>query len=735
MDNENEKQLYRRSRILLGIFSLCLVFFVVLLYDAQVIDHEEYLSRSTTQITTSETVEASRGIVKDRNGKVLVSNREIYTINFDPKLVKAGLGVKQNTAACRALLRLIELCQEHGVTWTDTLPIAISGDSFTFTTADAGSTNRTRFQNYLSAMGWSTNELTAEAPFPYMTQKLRDKLKLDTPFLSASMVIDLMREEFGVDEDCTNEQARLVVGVLYELELRRREITYSSYTFASDISVELISILTDGNFAGVTVNSETVRQYHTTAAAHILGRTGEFESKEERAELNAAYNAALEAGEDTSGLHYYRANDIVGKSGIESAFESYLRGKNGTRLITTNAEGKITSELYSIEPQPGGTVALTIDIDFQAQVEQALMEAVEAMNAADEAAGMENVGSRGAAAVVVSVANSDILALASYPTYDPSRYYSDYALYSSDPGQPFFNRALGGAYAPGSTFKLCTSVAALESGVISPTTKIYTTGKYTYWSDYQPACWIYNQYGGSHGNINVSEAIFHSCNYFFYEVGRQMGIETLNEYATAFGLGQPTGVELYERTGILDGPEYRAQIESIWEGGTILQCSIGQGSSLFTPLQLANYVATLVRGGERYSAHLLDSVTLSDGTTVISTDEPEIVSIVDMSPSTLSAVKKGMGDLVKTGSIAKYFQECIVSAGAKTGSAQVGTEVANGVFVCFAPFDEPEIVVAIVIEQGGSGSALAATAVNILNAYFAPSDIGTALIPEGELLP
>ena len=214
-----------------------------------------------------------------------------------------------------------------------------------------------------------------------------------------------------------------------------------------------------------------------------------------------------------------------------------------------------------------------------------------------------------------------------------------------------------------------------------------------------------------------------------------MGIDTLNEYATAFGLGQPTGVELNERTGILDGPEYRAQVESIWEGGTVLQCAIGQGSSLFTPLQLANYVATLVRGGERYSAHLLDSVTLSDGSTAVSTDEPEILSIVDMSPSTLSAVKKGMGDLVTSGSIAKYFEECIVTAGAKTGSAQVGTEVANGVFVCFAPFEEPEIVVAIVIEQGGSGSALAATAVNILNAYFAPSDIGTALIPEGELLP
>ena len=732
---DNEKQLLQRSRILLGIFCVFLFFFVILLYDAQVIDHEHYLARSTTQVTTSTTVDASRGILVDRNGKVLVSNREIYTIDFDPSLVRAPDGVAQQEAVCDALLRLMTLCEAHEVTWTDTLPVELGEYGFVYTTATTSSTARTRFQNYLQKKKWSDSELTAESPIPQLTTALKLELKRNTDNLSAPIVMSLMREAFGVPATYTDQQARQVIGVLYELELRKREITYSSYTFAKDIDVELISILTDGNFAGVKVQSETVRQYHTAAAAHILGRTDEFDSKEERAALNAPYNAAVEAGEDTTDLHYYRADDIVGKTGVEAAFESYLRGKDGTRLITTNAEGKITSELYSIEPRPGATVALTIDIDFQAQVEQALQEAVEAMNAEDLANGVENVGTRGAAAAVVSVADSDILALASYPTYDPSRYSIDYNLYAADPGQPFFNRALNGAYAPGSTFKLCTSVAALESDIISPTTKIFTRGKYTYWSDYQPACWIYNQYGGSHGSINVSEAIYHSCNYFYYEVGRLMGIETLNEYATAFGLGQPTGVELKERVGILDGPEYRSQIESIWEGGTVLQCSIGQGSSLFNPLQLANYVATLVRGGERYAAHLLDSVTLSDGSLAVTNDQTELLSTVEMSPATLVAVKKGMGDLVSTGSVAKYFKECIVSAGAKTGSAQVGTEVANGVFVCFAPFENPEIAVAIVIEQGGSGSALAATAVNILNAYFAPSDIGTALIPEGTLLP
>lgn len=730
---ENEKQFFKRSRIILGIFLLFLAIFTTLLYNAQIVNHETYLARSSTQVTTTKTVEASRGIVTDRNGKVLVSNREIYTIDFEPDLVQATEDTEHSVAVSRALLRLMELCREQGVTWGDTLPISDDGSYYTL--SDATSSELLRFQSYLKKRGWSESELSTESAFPVMSETLQTQLKTSSDRLTASTLMTLLREDFGIDPEFTTEEARAVLGVLYELDLRRREVTYSTYTFAKEISVELISILSDGAFEGVTVGTQSVRQYHTEAAAHILGRTGAIDSKEERAALNEAYTAAKEAGEDTSQYHYYAANDTVGKEGVEAAFESYLRGKDGSRLITTNEDGKVTSELYSIEPEPGATVALTIDIDFQTEVEAALAAAVEAMNEADRAEGKENVGTRGAAAAVVSVADSDVLALASYPTYSLANYNAEYNSYLENPGNPFFNRALNGTYAPGSTFKLCTAVAALESEVITPSTKILTKGKYTYWEDYQPACWIYNQYGGSHGRIDVSEAIYHSCNYFFYEVGRLMGIDTLNAYATAFGLGEPTGIELNEKTGILDGPEYRAQTEEMWVGGTVLQCAIGQGSSLFTPLQLANYVATLVRGGERYAAHLLDSVTKQDGEVIVSNTETELLSVVEMSQSTLSVVKKGMGDLVTSGTVSQYFDECIVTAGAKTGSAQIGTEVANGVFVCFAPFDEPEIAVAIVIEQGGSGSALAATAVNILNAYFAPSDIGTALVPEGALLP
>ena len=722
-----EKQFTHRNAILLGFFALCLAVFWGLLYEAQVVDYEEHLAKSTTHVTISEPVESSRGILTDRNGKILVSNREIYTLTFNPNLIPEQEEESHGATVARTLLRLLLLCREYDVEWTDNLPIApLPPYAYEITTS---STYRSRFQRYLSEQGWSDTELDEPVLSPTATPALQ--LTLGDSYLSSTQLLDLMREHYAIPENFSAEEARLVMGVLYELELRTMDSNYyvPPYVMAEDISVELISLLNDGNFLGSVVDSQSVRQYNTDYAAHILGRIGDISDQEERAALNADYLAAKEAGEDLSGLHYYANDDKVGKEGAEKAFESYLRGKDGTRIITTNEEGKITSELYSIEPEPGDTVSLTIDIDFQTKVEQALAETVQAMNAEDGSV------SRGAAAAVVDVSDSGVLALASYPTYNLSTYSQDYAANLENPAKPFTNKAISGTYAPGSTFKMVTSVAALEAGIVTPSTKIRDMGRYTYWSDYQPACWIYRQGGGTHGPINVSQAIYHSCNYYFYEVGRLMGIDTLNAYASAFGLGQDTGLELGGRTGILDGPEYRSDAGSYWVGGDILQCSIGQGNNLFTPLQLANYIATLVRGGDRYNTHLLHNVTSYDGSKTLSAYEAETVATVEMSDSTLAAVKKGMGDLVSTGSISKYFQECVVSAGAKTGSAQTGEAVANGVFVCFAPFDEPEVAVAIVIEQGGSGAALASTAVNILNAYFSPSDIGAALVPEGALLP
>ena len=335
----------------------------------------------------------------------------------------------------------------------------------------------------------------------------------------------------------------------------------------------------------------------------------------------------------------------------------------------------------------------------------------------------------GGAAAVVSVKDSEILALATYPTYSQRTYQEDYEELSQDPAAPYTNRAVNGAYAPGSTFKPMTAAAALEAGIIDTKTKINATGIWTYPGDPNSyaKCWLYKSSGGRHGRVNVSDAITVSCNYFFAEMGYQLGLDRLNEYAAAFGLGEHTGIEISERVGSRH-ENAPGEDQSPWAG-------FGQAQQLYTPLQLANYIAVLLRGGERLDAHLLRDVTSYDGGAVLYTHEPQVLSDLDLAEETVAAVKKGMGDLVTKGSLAGDFKDCIVSAGAKTGSAQVGDVSANGVFVCFAPFEEPEIAVAVVIEQGRSGAALAATAVQILNDYFAPGDIGYTVVPEGTLLP
>ncbi len=739
---EDEKYFYFRSNLLLGIFVLCLACFAGVLYNAQIVNGSSYLARSTTQVTTSETVETFRGIIKDRNGKVLVSNREIYSVTFDPDEVpkSSDPDVSHDRAVALALLRLIRLCQDQGVTWTDNLPVTAE-DPYTYTIKDAGDTQRSRFQKFLKEMKWSDMELSEHTTQPLMTPSLRKDLALESSALTCSILLDQMRKKFDLPATFTDQEVRLVSGVLYELRLRKlsnKPVTIP-YVFAEDVTPEFISLLNDGAFSGAVVSSTSVRLYNTDYAAHILGRVGAIQDKEERDALNEPYNTAKEAGKDTTGIRYYYMDDKVGRNGVEKAFETYLAGLDGTRLITTDRNGKKTSELYSVEPQPGATVSLTLDIDFQAQVEAALAATVQRMNADDAAKNPDDPknGTRGAAAAVVSVADSGILALATYPTYSQRTYLEDQAALAADPAAPFVNRALTG-YAPGSTFKPMMAVAALEEGAISsPTEKLRVPGYWTYpdmiagTEPFTRYCW--NRV--DHGRLNVSQALTESCNVFFYEMGYRLGIEKMNEYARAFGLGEPTGIEIDEKLGTLAGPEEREAKGEIWYGGDTIAAAIGQSDNLFTPLQMANYIATLVRGGDRLSAHLLNTVTAYDGSKTILDYEPQVLSTVEMSDSTLAAVKKGMGDLVTSGSVSSYFRSCIVSAGAKTGSIQLGNNQTNGAFVCFAPFENPEIAVAVVIERGGSGAALASTAVEILNAYFAESDIGTAFIPEGTLLP
>ena len=651
----------RRVYVLLGFFCAFLVLFFAVLYDAQVVHGSENRARSITSNTASETVTASRGIITDRNGKVLVSNRLAYTLVVD----KSSFG-KDEAALNDAIWQLIQLCQEQGVTWNDTLPMTTG----------------------------SSPQLTSKS----LTKSFREYLddnKLPTDGGSAE-VLAAMRKLYKVDDSYTDAQARLIVGVRYELDGR------SSYTFAEDVSTELLGRITDGKYRGVTIKTAAARVYNTKLAAHILGTVGAIWQEEWRSDESTGYVGYADKG--------YNMNDLVGKDGVEKAFEEYLHGKDGKRLITTDENGKITGELYTREPQPGGTVALTIDIDLQQVVEDTLASTIQGMIDKDS-------NERGGAAAVIQVGTGEVLAMASYPTYDLETFNQDYDELVKDERLPMFNRATQGVYAPGSTFKLCTSVAALEEGIITPSTIIEDKGIYTYYVDPQPMCWIWRQAHTTHGRINVSQAIVDSCNYFYYEVGRLTGIKKLDEYATAFGLGQSTGIEIGDVSGVLASPEWAEAHDREWTDGQTITAAIGQSYNAFTPLQLANYVATLVSGGEHYAAHLLKTVKSYDNSRLIYAYDEEPLNDMNISDSTMAAVTKGMHDLTHD-SLTSAFSRCVVEAGAKTGSAQVGTDIANGVFVAYAPYEDPEIAVAIVVEKGGSGSLLANAAVDIINAWF-----------------
>ena len=667
----------RRVMILLGVFAAFLLLFGAVLYDAQILHGSENRARSISSNATSEVVPASRGIITDRNGKVLVSNRLAYTLVFDRS------GFTDDAALNDAILRLIRLCQETGTGWNDTLPIGQTGSFVRYTNDRSES-----FSKYLE-----DNKLTVTA--------------------AGRQLIAELRELYHVDESLSEKDARLVVGVRYELHSR------DSYTFAEDVSSEVLSLITDGRYEGVSIHTASARVYNTTLAAHILGTIGPIWQEEWSSNEKTGYVGYADKG--------YSMNDLVGKDGVEKAFEEYLRGTDGRRLITTDEDGKLTGELYTREPQPGGTVALTLDIDLQADVERALAETITGMIDEDS-------NERGGAAAVVSVGSGEVLALASYPTYDLSTFNEDYEELVADERLPMFNRATQGIYAPGSTFKMCTAVAALESGIITPSSIIQDRGIYTYYRDPQPMCWVYRQGGSTHGRINVTQAITESCNYFFYEVGRLTGIRTLDSYASQFGLGQSTGIEIGDSSGVLASPEWADSHNQEWTDGQTITAAIGQSYNLFTPLQLANYIATLVGGGEHYQAHLLKNVKEYDNSRLLYVYDDEPLNTVEMSDSTIEAVTKGMHELTVSGGVAFAFRDCVVSAGAKTGSAQVGTDIANGVFVAYAPYEDPEIAVAIVIEKGGSGAALATTAVEIINSWFSHTQDDSAAMGENTLL-
>ena len=711
---EDGKLVKIRTGVLLAIFAAILGAFFFVLYDTQIAHGQDYLDRAFYSVAQTETVEASRGEILDSYGRVLVSNTTQYQVTLDTSLM--GAAEERNGI----LSQLLEICRAQEVTWTDTLPISADAPySYTWDDATSGQVNNLTKLCALLEIDEGTVTVIPGETDPETGETAADT-ELWRPTLTSQQLLDALGEEFQVDSTLPETERRDLIGVLYELTLRSREVTYTEYVFASNVDIQFITLVKERKLNGVSIDTVAQRQYQTTYASHILGYTGAIDSEE------------WEGDEDTPGYRElgYAYNARVGKTGVEKAFESYLHGTSGTREIETDSTGKIINATWreGEEPQPGDNVVLTLDIRLQEAVENLLAAHVESLDESDNAA-----------AVVVDMTGG-VLALASYPGYDLSRISeSGYlAQLNSDPLTPMVNFATQGLYMPGSIFKPVTAIAGLEEGIITPTTRIRDTGAYTYYTNdmrLAPKCWIYRQYGSTHGLLNVTQAIEVSCNVFFYDVGRRVGISKLNEYAHKFGLGEYTGIEIYEEKGYVAGPDTSSVLGTEWYEGATLSAAIGQENNLFTPLQLANYIATLVNGGTHYSAHLLKSVKSSDYSSVVYEYEPQVLDEIDIDPANLEAVKLGMYEVTQSSSVAPYFNALPVKAGAKTGTAQVNNNTGtNATFVCFAPYDDPQIALCLVVEKGSSGSSLAQLAAEILQFYFSSEETISTVTGENQLM-
>jgi len=488
------------------------------------------------------------------------------------------------------------------------------------------------------------------------------------------------------------------------------------YVFCKDVGEDIVLDMREKNLRGLSVSVECARYYpNDGVATHVLGRIGKITAEK--------WPYYKELG--------YGINDVVGLDGAEEAFEEYLRGVNGKKKVVRDKDGVVISEEIVEEPKKGNDVYLTIDYELQLTAQQALIDTIEYVKA-NAKPNADTPGGADCSAASIVVMNPDtfeVLAIASYPTYTMAEYENNYAELVKDESAPMYFRALNGTYAPGSTFKVGMAVAALEDGLLTVNSTIDTkrgahikNGVYMYYKDYQPTCWIRNMYGSSHGVQNVQAAIKNSCNCFFFEVGRLMGIEKMNDYFKIFGLGQSTGIELKESIGILAGPSYREDNGlDPWSGGDTIQAAIGQSQNSFTPLQLCSYVSMMMNGGTRYNTHILSAVKEFGSDSVIAAPKLNVLSSLEIEETTLEAVKKGMIEVrTSQSAIRKLFVDCPVEVMLKTGTAEVGgTKSFNATMIAFAENEEKgKLTAAVVVEQGHGGGNCGVAVNAVMTKYF-----------------
>ena len=751
----NKTQLLRRLLVLGCLLLLCVGLAGGQLLQLQLINGESYVRRSASFLTTTSTVSAARGEILDRYGRAMVTNQTgfslvlIYSSFWEDKedrfevlldlanRVKAdgtavaaantdgggetGDGTETNTDTTEETSAAV---LNDVIPITDTAPyeyVGAEGDSERKALSDyikqsADTLGLKAVQDAKAAANTANEE---NPQYDADGNKIDQVSQIDaTTLVSASEFISAMRtymeNNLGMQTGLSDADARTLVGLYYSM----RRVGFNNnatFTLADNVSMDLIAYIKEHHqqYTGVDVQSEAIRKYDTTYAAHLLGTVGPMFTEEWTGTKN---------GGPYQNKAGYTMNDTIGKSGLESALESYLHGTAGSRTVETDLGGdSITDHANSYAPQPGDNVITTIDLELQEVAEKSLANYLSDYQ-------------RGGAAVALDPDTGEVLVMASYPTYNLENYNKDYDQISSDSRSPELNRATLGLYPPGSTFKVLTAIAALEEGIIDANTTYVCDGKFEYGGVTFP-CNNHDQ----PMTLDVTQAIKYSCNVFFYNVGQQLTGAHLENWCDKFGLGNVTGVEIAEYAGQAAGPTEREANRKNdptlreWQGGDDVNAAIGQSDNLFTPLQLANYMAAVVNGGTLYQPTLVKSIKTYDYSDVVEEEQPKVIDTIEFSDATRDLVMKGMSEVTaEGGTAATTFADYPIKVGGKTGSAEmterkngVETNYTNGLFVAFAPFDDPEIVVCVVGEGAGHGSAVAPIVRDILDAYFAEEEPDT----------
>lgn len=666
------------SRINIIATALLAVIFMygVRLMQLQIVDGKEYLSRLMSRTVRTVSVSAARGEILDRYGRPIAVNRMGYNIIFDGAYFNVD---ETNTT----ILKLTSILEEAGEDWNDSLPITVTGNTAVF---DGG------------------RESDIES--------LKKRLGLNT-YATLDNVLVGLRKEYGISDKLSLKDQITVAGVRYEMARRGFNLSVS-YTFATDVSMSTVIKVSEhgDDLQGVEIVEEAIREYPmgSDLAPHIIGYVGPIYAEE--------YEELSKLG--------YSINDTVGKQGIEKAYEEYLRGTDGVRKIELNKNGDVISVSDTKPAVAGDTVILTIDAKLQRAAQNSLQKRIlEMQRKSTVGAGKEATSG---AVVVVDVKTGALLAAATYPSYDILTMSELYGQLVSDKNNPLFNRAFNGLYSPGSTYKPVVSIAALQNGIINPSSSVVCNHIYTYFEDYQPQC------EGWHGAISLNRAMGVSCNVFFYDVGRRTGINAINSIASSLGLGIKTGIELSEAKGQLASPEYKEQHGQQWFPGDVIQASIGQSDNRFSMLQMASFMGTIGNNGVRMQMHLIDSIKSYDlKSTVFKTPITEVARIENTN-NCITRTREALKYTSTNGSGRHAFASFKYATGSKTGSPQTSTSTSNAFFTAFGPYDDCEIAVAVVVEGATNGTNAGPIARDIFDAYFSSSANQTPIYHEGVLI-